>query len=374
MKTSFLVDTAKPFVKTIKIKLVPTLIQQKELIRLSKEYISQANILVKQAFKDGSFPNVTSKNIDSSIPSVCKNELIRYAKSKYKQFGNCTFKKKTVSWNNQNYTVLENALSFPIMVNGKSKRTPMKAIIPTETYTLLSNSKLGSLRVSKKGRFWIASIAVEQLPVTFDGNNTLGIDLGILCPAVGVVSATGKTKFFGNGRKNKFIRRKYKELRKTLGKDKKVNAIKKINDKESRIMRDTNHKISRDIVNFAIDNNCGVINLENLSGIRQTSKARGKKARNNLHNWSFFELSTFIEYKAYEKGIKVLYVDPKYTSQICPSCGEKNKTTSRNYTCKECTYHTHRDRVGAINIANSIGEVKKKQKIEKKKQVATEVA
>ena len=336
-------------VKTVKIKLKPTKAQTLELRRLSVEYIHQANLLVQDAVLNGKFPKVTSKHIISNIPSVVKNELIRYARSKFKQHKNCVFKNPTVSWNNQNYTMKETSIVFPIIINGKVKKTEVKALIPAELFEEINSSKLGALRITKKGFHWIAQVAVENNPTECFGTETLGVDLGILCPAVGVVSSTGKTKFFGNGRHNKYLRRKYKKLRKTLGKSKKMNAIKQINNKESRKMRDINHKISRNIVNFAVESNCGTINLENLSGIRQTSKAGGKN-KANLHTWTFFELSKFIEYKAYELGIKVNYINPKYTSQECPNCGAKNKVNGRNYKCS-CGYKTHRDRLGALNIA-----------------------
>lgn len=335
--------------KTIKIKLKPNKYQTQELIRLSKEYIRQANLLIQTAVSEKSFPKATSKHIEAELPSVIKNELIRYAKTKFKQFGNCTFKKPTVSWNNQNYSLSENSLEFPIMLDGKVKKTRFKAIIPVETFEELKSSKLGSLRISKKGFHWIAQISIEAKPLVCTGTETIGIDLGILVPAVGVVASTGKTKFFGNGRSNKYLRRKYKELRKTLGKAKKLNAIKRINDKESRIMKDINHKISKEIVNFAVENNCGTINLENLSDIRQTSRTRGKN-KQSLHSWTFYQLASFVEYKAYNLGIKVIYINPKYTSQECPICHTNNKTNTREYKCT-CGYKTHRDRLGALNIA-----------------------
>lgn len=337
--------------KTIKIKLKPTKAQAIELTRLSKEYIRCANELVRQAVQEEVFPKVTSKNIDGMLPSSVKNELIRYAKTKYKQFGHCVFKKPTASWNNQNFSVDKKSIAFPIIINSKSKKVPFKALIPDSLYEELTTLKLGSLRITKKGFHWMAQISVHTEPLEARGTEVLGIDLGILCPAVAVVGSTGKTKFFGNGRKNKFIRRKYKQLRKELGSKKKLNAIKRINDKESRIMRDINHKVSKDIVDFAVKNNCGTIHLENLSGIRQTSRQRGKN-KANLHNWTFFELSSLIEYKAREVGILVKKINPEYTSQTCPSCGMRNKPTNRNYSCA-CGYHSHRDRVGALNIATT---------------------
>ena len=338
--------------KTVQIKLKPTKTQAKELKRLSEEYIRQAKVLVQQAIREEKFPRVTSKNIESGIPSALKNELIRYAKSKHKQFGKCTFKRPMLSYNNQSFSVDSTAIRFPIMADGKAKKTAIKAVIPEELFVLLSGSKLGTLRITKKGFHWMAQISVPTEEKEFVGEGILGVDLGILCPAVGVVAADGKTQFFGNGRQNKHLRRKYKELRRQLGKQKKVNAIRTINDKESRIMRDINHKLSRQIVTFAAENNCGTIHLENLSGIRRTSRLRGKN-KANLHSWTFYELSSFITYKAHELGIKVVYIKPEYTSQTCPSCGERNKVKDRNYHC-DCGYHAHRDRVGALNIAKTI--------------------
>ena len=64
----------------------------------------------------------------------------------------------------------------------------------------MKSSKLGSLRISKKGFHWIAQISIETKPLVCTGTDTLGVDLGILVPAVGVVNSTGKTKFFGKGR------------------------------------------------------------------------------------------------------------------------------------------------------------------------------
>ena len=78
----------------------------------------------------------------------------------------------------------------------------------------------------------------------------------------------------------------------------------------------------------------------------------GRKNNHSLHTWSFYRLATFIEYKAKLAGIKVEYVDPAYTSQICPICGSVHHANDRNYTCR-CGFHTHRDLLGAINICNS---------------------
>ena len=72
----------------------------------------------------------------------------------------------------------------------------------------------------------------------------------------------------------------------------------------------------------------------------------------SLHTWSFYRLAQFIEYKARLAGIKVEYVNPAYTSQRCPVCGNVHHANDRNYTCS-CGFHIHRDLLGAMNICNS---------------------
>jgi len=70
-----------------------------------------------------------------------------------------------------------------------------------------------------------------------------------------------------------------------------------IKNKDKRYMKGQDHKISRGIVNFAIENNVSVIRLEKLTNIRNTAKT-SRKNEKNLHTWSFYRLAQLIEYKA----------------------------------------------------------------------------
>lgn len=116
-------------------------------------------------------------------------------------------------------------------------------------------------------------------------------------------------------------------------------------------MKDKDNKLSREIVNFAKENNVSIIRLEKLTNIRNAAKT-SRKNEKNIHTWSFYRLARFIEYKSNLEGIKVEYVNPKYTSQACPICRELNHAKDRKYSCK-CGFKAHRDRVGALNIINA---------------------
>jgi IS605 OrfB family transposase len=235
------------------------------------------------------------------------------------------------------------------MINGKAKKVPVRALLIDKDHRNfdLLKGKLGTLRITKKSNKWIAQISVTIQTNKDTGTKIMGVDLGLKVPAV-AVTEDGKTRFFGNGRQNKYVKRVFRSKRRKLGELKKLNAIRNLDDKEQRYMKDQDHKVSRAIVNFAKDNHISVIRLEQLANIRQTART-SRKNEKNLHSWSFYRLSQFIEYKANLVGIKVEYVNPSYTSQTCPKCSEKNKASDRKYKCK-CGFETHRDKVGAMNI------------------------
>lgn len=341
--------------KTIKIKLVPTKEQQAILDKTSKEYIGTVNVLVSEMVKAEKVLNMSTKEFFANLPSAVKNQCIRDAKSIYKKHTKgvtktvAILKKPVCIWNNQNFFIEETTISFPVWL-GKSKKISVKALIPTQIKEVLKG-KLGALRITKKSNKYIAQITVEVEEQIFQGTRVMGVDLGIKVPAV-CVTSNNKVKFIGNGRENKYIRRQFKAKRKALGKAKKLNAIKKLNNKEQRIMQDKDHKYSKQIVKFALENNVSTIRLEELSNIRNTTRT-SRKNNYSLHSWSFYRLAQFIEYKAQLVGIKVEYVDPKYTSQICPCCGERNKAKDRKYSCS-CGYSNHRDVIGSINIMSMI--------------------
>ena len=245
-------------------------------------------------------------------------------------------------------------LVLPVYLEGKTQQVRIPCVhVPLE-------GKAGILRIKKKRGKWIAdiSVTVEDANIS-DGSAVMGIDLGIKVPAVAHISGKG-TRFFGNGRYQRHMRRRFYSRRKKLQKAKKPRAVKKSKGKESLWMKNINHQLSRQIVNHAHEQGVGTIKGESLAGIRKgtTRTSRGAKARKNnrmKNSWSFSQLTLFISYKAARLGIKVEQLDPAYTSQECPACSARNKAQDRTYVCAGCGWHGHRDSVGAINISRRAG-------------------
>ena len=110
-----------------------------------------------------------------------------------------------------------------------------------------------------------------------------------------------------------------KEIRRKLQKAKKYRLLKKIKNREDRVIRDLNHKVSRKIVEIAREQNAE-IKLEKLGGI-SNDKKHTKSFNYSLHSWLFYQLKKFIEYKARLNCILITYVESKNTWKECSRCG-----------------------------------------------------
>ncbi|NPE28848.1 IS200/IS605 family element transposase accessory protein TnpB [Methanococcoides sp. SA1] len=187
-----------------------------------------------------------------------------------------------------------------------------------------------------------------------EASTFMGVDVGINYLAV-ASTTDKKCKFFAGG-KIKNLRNHYRSMRTRLQSKGTLSAkrmLKYISGKEKRLMRDVNHKISKEIIKFALENNVSVIGLEDLTGIRDAALTKVHKKRRHTHSsWAYRQLQTFIEYKAREAGILTHYIDPAYTSQTCIRCNHisKNNRNRLSFECEICGYQNNADLIGAMNI------------------------
>ena len=166
---------------------------------------------------------------------------------------------------------------------------------------------------------------------------------------IAVVSDPDSGKVLKLGKSALHIHKKYKNMRRSLQKQGKYGKVKQIKDRESRIVRDNNHKVSRKIVDTAKETGKG-IKLEDLTGIRN-SKKQVESFQYAKHSWSFYQLQQMIEYKAKLLGVEVAYVDPAYTSKSCSRCGLIGDRNGKSFKCPACGHVDHADSNAGFNIA-----------------------
>ena len=216
-------------------------------------------------------------------------------------------------------------------------------------------TKINQVEVDNK--YMYVSVSVEDKN-EIKVKDYIGVDRNTTghCAVVGIPS-TGKVHKLG--KKAFHTHRKYKKIRKHLQSKNAKKKLKKISKREKHIIKDINHKISRKIVNIALENKCG-IKLEDLKGIRKSKGGRnnkknksGESFKSSINTWEFYQLQSLIEYKSKICGIPLVYVDPKYTSQKCSMCGTIGNRNKKKFSCPHCGHVDHADTNAAFNIAKT---------------------
>lgn len=216
--------------------------------------------------------------------------------------------------------------------------------------------KFGTAKlVNKHGKYFL------HIPVTYEVTecsnteicNVVGIDRGIH-----FVIATYDSKHksgFVSGKTIKQKRAHSSKLRKELQKRQTPSSrrkMKAIGSRETRWMQDMNHQVSKALVKNNPNHTLFV--LEDLSGIRNAIERVRTKDRYVSVSWSFYDLEQKLIYKAKQNQSSVIKVDPRYTSQCCPVCGQIEKSNRNKkmhlFTCKNCGYQSNDDRIGAMNL------------------------
>lgn len=208
----------------------------------------------------------------------------------------------------------------------------------------------------------------------------VGVDLGFSCPIYVAINngyaRLGRRHFAALGARIRSLQRQVIRKRREIqsggkadisgatarsghGRKRKLLPISVLEGKIDNAYKTLNHQLSAAVIKFAIDNGAGVIQIEDLSGLKDELSGRfiGR-------NWRYEELQRFIEYKADEADIKVKKVNPGYTSRRCSNCGFINMNFTRDYRdkhsrpgksarfkCPSCSFTADADYNAAKNLA-----------------------
>lgn len=205
--------------------------------------------------------------------------------------------------------------------------------------------KAATIRFDKRTQvLWANLVFRGTLPDTEAAGSALGLDRGLYS-----IVTTSDGKHY-RAQEVRAVRRRYLYTRKKLqqkGTRSTKRLLKKLSGKEKRFMLNYNHIITKQLTSNPSHN---VFVLEDLKGIRV--KRKGRKLNTWLSQWSYHQLETLLKYKATALGKKVVFIDPRYTSQRCNACGmiEKNNRGKNKYVCKHCGFMEHADVNAALNI------------------------
>jgi len=288
--------------------------------------LAKAKKIAEFAIKTRSLSSASVKHF--GLKSVMSNQILR----KYSR--------------NKNIKKISNVkLTIPSQAIKTNNNTLYISCLKLKLILSKSFEKVCQIELDEKYAFVTVSVkeASPLQPIQW-----LGVDMNATGHCAVIANAT-TGKVLKLGKNAHHIHNKYKNIRKRLQKNSHYRHLKMTGNKESRIVKDINHKISKKIINEAIKQNAGIV-IEDLKGIRKTKKQE-KSFKYSLNSWSFYQLRQFLEYKAKLYGIPVFKVDPFYTSQQCSRCGLLGDRRGKSFKCPHCGHVEHADVNAAFVIA-----------------------
>lgn len=341
---------------TIKIKLLPTDEQKILLLQTMQKFNEACNYISAICFKKQLYNKIAIHKIvyydvrkRFNLSAQMAVRAIGKVVESYK-----TDKKKKSIHKFKKYSAMvfdERILTFKSLDSVSILTLTGREIMPfvVGEYAKLSEKRvLGQADlIYKNGNLFLCVVVdIPDKPLN-EAVEFLGVDLGIVNIAV---DSTGKSFSGDKIAEVKQRRNKHKAQLQKKGTKSAKRRLKKLSGKIRGFVKDTNHCISKHIVEKAKALGLGIA-LEKLTKIKKTVR---KSFRERFEQWSFYELQAFIKYKAQLAGIPVVEVDPRYTSQMCSHCGfvsKKNRRTQSKFVCQSCGFETNADFNAAINIA-----------------------
>jgi len=348
-------------VKTVKCKLQVNIEQATILLETLRRFAAACNDILQVSLDNKTTNKVklqhlcyyTIKDKYGLHANLVIRAIARVAeatKKKRKQSKPRRFKATSMSLDARTFSFIEKREEVSIAtINGRLK---LKLDIGNFQRGLLAGQKPTAAILCYNCRtqeFYIHIVVNREVPFPPKDGSVIGVDRGIY----NLATTSNGLKF--SGRQALHVRKHYSKLRQSLQRKGTKGAkrlLKQLSGKEQRWMRDLNHRISKAIVQSCQPGD--IIVMEDLKHIRDRIKV-AKKQRQIQHSWAFGQLGNFIEYKAIERGIAVVYVDPRHTSQRCLVCGHisRNNRHKHLFKCASCGYTANAD----INACRNIRQV-----------------
>jgi len=341
--------------QTLMVKLAPTTGQYNELLQTMERFNEACNYISQLAFDNHTSSQVKLHHLayrylrehyglsaQMAVRVVGKVvEQYRRDKSKkhcFKPHSAMVYDQRILSWkglDKVSMLTLQGRLIIPIRI-GEYQQVRINRIVK-QTDLILRNDI-----------FYLAVTVDAPEATPDDPTGTLGVDLGVINLAV---DSDGE---FYSGEAIDKVREKTDAIKATLqsvGTKSAKRHLKKLAGRESRFRRSVNHSISKRLVSKAKDTHRQIA-LEDLKGIGDSTVRHGQRRRHK--SWAFYQLRSFIEYKAKIAGVLVQLVDPRNTSRTCPQCGfvsKSNRKSQSLFSCQQCGFASNADIVGATNIS-----------------------
>jgi putative transposase len=240
-----------------------------------------------------------------------------------------------------------------------------KLFIDLPDYTNdINNQNIKTITFSKQNDDYYLSLVYQEQSkkVELDKNNYLSIDLGYSTLLTGINNKeTIKVNNLKQRKLQHYIQslqsRKDKLTRGSRRFKKVNNTFKRLKTKLSNKQKDFQHKVSKKVVDYCVENNIGKIIIGDIQ-VKKVIKQENKKINGLSKSTSNLgRFKTFLEYKSKNAGLETKLINEAYTSRInCLTSLIEFNSELKNRTFEYNGLLIDRDVNSAINILIKSGE------------------
>ncbi|HEV2460148.1 MAG TPA: transposase [Ktedonobacterales bacterium] len=264
---------------------------------------------------------------------------------------------RTTTWQNTGIRVRDGAL----LVARARGLEPVRVALPANFAAYPASAyKQVELVWDRAGRryHWHVTLQDGAEPAPAPGSNIIAVDLGEIHPAVitdgteAVVVTARRLRATRQYTAKRLAEIQAKQSAKTKGSRrwKRLQRRKKrFLAQQERRTRAIEHKVSRAVVDYAVERKVGTIAMRDVRDIAQ-GKRLPTKTQQTIRLWSHGKTRESITYKAQAAGIVVELIDEHDTAKTCPRGEHQYNPKGRVYCCPRCGLVAHRDAVGSVNI------------------------
>jgi len=214
--------------------------------------------------------------------------------------------------------------------------------------------KIKTLTIKRGANKWYAIFSCEGVIIDKikPQEKIIGIDVGLTNFAT-----------FSNGEKienPRFLRKAERKISKLQRKMSRKKTGSKNRDKSRLMVARQHEKVFNQRNDFLHNESTKLVRRFKVIAVENLNISVMMKNRylsKSISDASWRRFVQMLSYKVENTGGKVELVNPRYTSQICSSCGHKQKMplSKRVYKCKECGLKMNRDLNASRNILNTVG-------------------
>jgi len=219
-----------------------------------------------------------------------------------------------------------------------------------------------------KSNMRLLAVLVRDEPALLQRSNVLGVDVNAARTAITIANRSGEALrqlYLGQELQRRQIRceqrrARLQQLRDSILSSKAGLKLKRLAKKHWNYTHTRIWQISKQIIELARLYDADIA-VEKLGSLHKAKHEWRKNQRKKTNRIPYAMIRHALRHRAAMDGRILLEVDPAFTSQMCPRCGNvtrRNRANWAYFKCTVCAFEANSDRVASLNMCRRAARLK----------------